>query len=59
MKKIIIGISLFMLTACGNLDRGVANLTGYSKSCINGVTYYQFPSGAVRGDDRDGKPIPC
>ena len=45
MRIIAIALAL-CISGCGNFDRHVANLTGSSESCIDGVRYIQFPSGA-------------
>lgn len=60
MIKFIVLLSIAItLTACGKIDRGVANLTGYSKSCIDGVSYIQFPSGASVEYEKDGSIKTC
>ncbi len=60
MKKLfIILFAAFALTGCGKVDRLTAAITGYSKVCIDGVTYIQFTSGATVQVDRDGKPVAC
>lgn len=42
------------------VDRSVAGITGdSSKTCIDGVTYLQFTSGATVQVDRSGKPVAC
>lgn len=49
-----------ILTGCGWFDRKVSSFTGgASKTCVDGVTYLQFTSGAAVQVDRDGKPVPC
>lgn len=58
--KIVLAVgAALLLAACGNFERGVANITGWSKTCVEGVYYLQFPSGATVHVDRDGKPRPC
>jgi hypothetical protein len=58
MKSILI-MSL-LLSGCGVIQRKVvANVTGWSRICVNGVSYLQFPSGVTVEVDRDGKPRPC
>lgn len=48
MKKVFITIaSLFLLSACGWVNRGTAHLTGTTESCVDGVKYLQFPSGVT------------
>ena len=48
-----------LLSGCGNFDRGVAKVTGSSESCIDGVKYIQFPSGASVKYTRDGRVATC
>jgi hypothetical protein len=56
----LIAISLVLfISGCGNFDRHVANLTGSSESCIDGVKYIQFPSGASVKYTRDGRIATC
>lgn len=47
------------LTACGKIGQLEAYSTGYSKICIDQVTYIQFTSGATVHTDQTGKPVPC
>jgi len=60
MKIILIALSALALTGCGWFDRYVvANTVGYSKICIEGVTYLQFPSGVTPQLNIDGRPVTC
>lgn len=65
MKNIRLKIAFAVLTAslvtgCGWFDRQVSSFTGgATKTCIDGVTYLQFTSGATVQVDATGKPIPC
>jgi hypothetical protein len=60
MKLILIALSALALTGCGWFDRYVvANTVGYSKTCIEGVTYLQFPSGVTPQLNIDGQPVTC
>ena len=63
MNKLILVATLVLggvtLAGCGWLDRRVASDTGYSKICVDGVTYLQFTSGATVQVDRTGRPVPC
>jgi len=60
MKRKIIAIAFIVtLTACGKIDRHIANFTGSSESCIDGVKYIQFSSGASVKYTRDGKIATC
>jgi hypothetical protein len=58
MKFIAIALCI-LLVSCGNFDRHVANITGSSESCIDGVKYIQFPSGASVKYTRDGRIATC
>lgn len=60
MKALLIIATLAVtLTGCGELDRGIAQVTGWSKVCVDGVTYLQFPSGVTAQVDRQGRPVVC
>jgi hypothetical protein len=55
----ILVLSLF-LSACGQFDRDMASMTGSAtKTCVDGVTYLQFTSGATVQLDITGKPVAC
>jgi hypothetical protein len=59
MKTMVV-LSVVLLTGCGWFDRKiVANVTGYSKTCVEGVTYLQFPSGVTPQVTLEGKPVSC
>jgi hypothetical protein len=59
MKTMVV-LSVVLLTGCGWFDRKiVANVTGYSKTCVEGVTYLQFPSGVTTQVTLEGKPVSC
>lgn len=48
MSKLILIIAVMMpLTGCGAIERSKASLAGYSRMCVNGVSYLQFTSGAT------------
>ena len=60
MKTILILALVATLTGCGWMDRKVAAFTGgASKTCVDGVTYLQFTSGATVQLDINGKPVAC
>jgi uncharacterized protein YceK len=61
MRKILVMLALAtILSGCGSMDRSLAKLTGdATKTCVDGVTYLQFTSGAAVQVDRDNKPVPC
>lgn len=60
-KKTLFALILMSaVSGCGNIDRSVAGLTGgASKTCVDGVSYLQFTSGATVQIDRQGNPVPC
>jgi hypothetical protein len=47
------------LIGCGNMNRHIANVTGSSESCIDGVRYIQFPTGVSVKYTREGKVATC
>ena len=58
--KIIMVILLSMIVAgCGQFERVTATVAGHSETCIDGVTYIQFTSGACVKVDINGKPVGC
>ena len=59
MKKILIGLVLLTLASCGQYERTVAKVTGYSEVCVSGVVYLQFPSGATVKYQSDGNIARC
>jgi hypothetical protein len=60
IKMILIAALAATLTGCGWYERKVvANITGYSKTCIEGVTYLQFPSGVTPQLNIEGRPVDC
>jgi len=59
MKFIILCLMCLIIVGCGKFDRITASVTGNSESCIDGVTYLQFTSGACVKVDINGKPVGC
>jgi len=60
MKYIALFALATLVSGCGVIDRKVAGITGgASETCIDGVTYLQFTSGAAVKVDRTGKPVAC
>ena len=59
MKVILASTLAASLAACGQVDRATAQLTGFSRICVDQVTYLQFTSGATVQMDQTGKPVPC
>lgn len=50
---------VLVLPSCGDLSKKVANITGYSRQCVDGVEYLQFPSGVTVAYTPDGKIKTC
>ena len=59
MKKILLVVIIGMLVGCGRVERTIANVTGYSTQCIDGVEYIQFASGASVAYNADGSIKKC
>ena len=58
-KVISVVLIAVTLTGCGAFDRQEAAVIGYSKSCVDGVTYLQFYSGVTPQYTIDGKLVAC
>ncbi len=55
-----VALVALMMFGCGAIDRSCAKVTGSaSKTCVDGVQYLQFTSGATVQVDVDGKPVRC
>ena len=51
---------LVIVSGCGRFDRKYASITGKpAETCVDGVTYLQFTSGATVKVDLNGKPVAC
>ena len=62
MKYALLAILVLSVSACGPGDyrAAPAGFTGNAtETCIDGVTYLQFTSGAAVKVDRAGIPVPC
>jgi ABC-type glycerol-3-phosphate transport system substrate-binding protein len=60
MKYLVLILAAAALTGCGKIDRMFASFTGdASKTCVDGVTYLQFTSGAAPQYTIDGKLVSC
>lgn len=57
--KLIFMLCVLTLSGCGSCNRSMAYLTGEVKTCVDGVLYYQFPSGAAVAYDQEGKVRKC
>ena len=47
------------IQGCGSCSRSVANITGVSHECVDGVEYLQFPSGVSVAYNSDGSIKQC
>jgi hypothetical protein len=55
----VAGATIFLLSAC-NVEQELEKITvNPSKTCVDGVTYLQFTSGATVQLDINGKPVAC
>lgn len=59
MKHLLMIVVCVTLVGCGKMDQLEAKITGYSKVCVNGVSYVQFTSGAALQVDINNKPVSC
>lgn len=59
MKLLLTTALLLSLTGCGWFDRVTATITGIAHTCIDGVEYLQFSSGASVAYTPDGKVKAC
>lgn len=60
MRKIVFILPLCIaLSGCGGMERTTAQWTGYSKMCVDGVSYIQFTSGASVQYDRNNNVVTC
>ena len=55
----ILILALFTTAGCGTMERWGAKLKGHTSLCIDGVTYYQFASGAAVARNPDGSVKTC
>jgi hypothetical protein len=60
IRIILIAAMSVTLAGCGWYEQKVvANITGYSKVCVEGVTYLQFSSGVTPQVNLEGRPVSC
>jgi uncharacterized lipoprotein len=60
MRIVLALLAVSVLSGCGWFDRYVvANTTGYSRTCVEGVVYLQFPSGVAPQYNIDGSLKGC
>lgn len=59
MKQIAVICICAALAGCGAWERGVASVSGWSRICVDGVSYLQFVSGVTVEWTRDGKVKTC
>lgn len=57
--KTIVAIALLTLVGCGSADRLIGSVTGFARTCVDGVLYLQFTSGASVAYSQDGKIKTC
>lgn len=58
-KTLMLVAAVAALSGCGGASRLTAHWTGYDKTCVDGVTYLQFPSGVTEQRNREGGVVPC
>lgn len=59
MSKLLYTIPVIFLIGCGQVDRGIAQITGSAVSCLYGVEYIQFASGVTVKYKQDGTVATC
>lgn len=59
MKKMIVLALLLSIVGCGSADRLIGSVTGFARTCVDGVLYLQFTSGASVAYSPDGKVRTC
>lgn len=62
MNRLLLTATLmgpFLLAGCGLLDRKIAGYTGHAITCIDGVRYIQFTSGASVKYTKEGRIETC
>lgn len=60
IKVLSVVFLVSVLSGCGWFDRKMSAITGNAtKTCVDGVTYLQFTSGATVQVDVTGKPVAC
>lgn len=60
LKFVVVAVLASTLTGCGWFDRNVAAITGGpTETCVDGVAYLQFTSGATVKYTKDGKIATC
>lgn len=60
MKRLTLIAFVLGLAGCGYVDRQCSGITGNaSETCVDGVVYLQFTSGAAVKVGRDGLPVSC
>ena len=60
MKKYMVIFAFsYILASCGSFSRFVGKVTGFSRICVDGVSYLQFTSGASVEYTMEGKVKNC
>lgn len=56
---LVLSFVAFFSTSCGQLSRMIGYVTGWSRICVDGISYIQFTSGASIEYTQDGKIKTC
>lgn len=59
MRYLMPVLLLLIFAACGRFERKIADMTGHSEMCIDGVKYIQFTSGASVKYTKEGRIATC
>lgn len=60
MKYLLVILSIVLLSGCGKFERAVASVSGGGYiTCVDGVEYVQFTSGATVKYKKDGTISTC
>ncbi|WP_163056944.1 hypothetical protein [Acidithiobacillus ferrooxidans] len=62
MQKIYRAVALLIvlgLSGCGSYREAVADITSYTKVCVNHVEYLQFPHGVTVQRNSHGGVVTC
>lgn len=60
MKYVLLCLLVLSVSGCGSFDRTVASVTGgATATCVDGVVYLQFTSGATVAYNQDGTVKTC
>lgn len=59
LNMVIALSTVLLLSGCGGWERVVANVSGWSRVCVDGVSYLQFVSGVTVEYTTEGKIKTC